>query len=78
MNSKVFVAALSGLGAGMVIGMLFAPEKGTVVRQRISEKASGLSDQLKSTVKGGIDKISELGATARESFDNLSAQVENQ
>ncbi|MEO6166842.1 MAG: YtxH domain-containing protein [Chitinophagales bacterium] len=76
MNSKVFVAALSGLGAGLALGMLFAPDKGTATRQRIIDKASDLSGQIKSTTENALGKINELGSSARNTYDKLSREVE--
>jgi gas vesicle protein len=76
MNSKIFVAALSGLGAGIALGMLLAPEKGTVIRQRVIDKATGLTDHLKSTAENAIGKINELGSSARGTYEKLTREVE--
>lgn len=62
-TSKVIAATLAGVATGIAIGMLFAPDKGTETRKRISEGYSDLSDSLK-------DKISDLVDTAKEEFNH--------
>ena len=76
MNSKILMAALTGLGAGLAIGMLFAPDKGTLTRKRIVEKATDLTDRIKTTAENTRDKISELGSAARSTYDKLAGEAE--
>jgi|688.fasta_scaffold175523_2 gas vesicle protein len=60
MNSgKVLTGILAGFAAGAVIGILFAPEKGSATRQKIEDKKHGyvgqfiaMYDELRDTVRG--------------------------
>ena len=61
-SGKVFLGLLAGLAAGAVLGILFAPEKGSVTRKKISEKGDEYAENLK-------EKFSEL-------VDNLSKKIE--
>lgn len=60
-TSKIIVSTLAGVGAGVLIGMLFAPEKGTETRRKIGEKYTDLSDGIK-------DKITELVDTVKDEY----------
>lgn len=75
MNGKIFIAALAGLGTGMAIGMLFAPEKGEVTRSRIAEKASDITDKVKTTASETLEKINQYGNAARETFAKLGSEA---
>lgn len=77
MNSKILVAALSGLGAGIAIGMLFAPDKGTVTRKLIIDKATDLTDRIKTTAENTLDKVNEFGSAARSTYDKLAGEAES-
>lgn len=61
-TSKVIAATLAGVATGIAIGLLFAPDKGTETRRKLSEGCSDLSDTLR-------DKISDLVGTAKEEFN---------
>lgn len=47
MNSgKVFFGILAGLAAGAMLGLLFAPEKGSNTIRKITEKGDDFADDL--------------------------------
>jgi gas vesicle protein len=54
---KVFIAALAGVAAGTVIGILFAPDKGDKTREKIAGSAGKLVDNIKDKVSSGLDFI---------------------
>lgn len=45
-TSGYLLATLAALGAGIVVGMLLAPEKGSVTRKKIIEKGDDLVDSV--------------------------------
>lgn len=48
MRSSTLIAGLFiGAAAGLVGGILFAPDKGTATRKKIAEKAGDIADALK-------------------------------
>jgi gas vesicle protein len=55
---KIIIGALAGLAAGALIGILFAPDKGSVVRGQISKKGDDYLDSIKSTFNSFLDGIS--------------------
>lgn len=46
-SAKVVVALLAGLAAGVVIGVLFAPDKGAETRDKLNESLKNLGDSIK-------------------------------
>ncbi|MFD0766735.1 YtxH domain-containing protein [Mucilaginibacter lutimaris] len=56
-NTKVVVALLAGLAAGAALGILFAPDKGTETRDKLSESLANLGDSIKETAANEIDKL---------------------
>ncbi|RYU89551.1 YtxH domain-containing protein [Mucilaginibacter terrigena] len=56
-NTKVIVALLAGLAAGAALGILFAPDKGTETRDKLSESLANLGDSIKETAANEIDKL---------------------
>ncbi|MEQ8531201.1 MAG: YtxH domain-containing protein [Imperialibacter sp.] len=69
MNSgKVLVGILASLAAGAAIGILFAPEKGTLTRKKISDKKDEFSSELE-------EKFNLLVTGVTEKYDKVSSDV---
>lgn len=43
---KILIGTLAGLAAGVVIGMLIAPEKGSTLRKKLVEKGGEIADAV--------------------------------
>lgn len=65
------VALLTGLAVGAVLGVLFAPESGRKTRERISDKALNLTDDLKDSYHTLKDRVS----TGKEDLVDLKDRV---
>lgn len=59
-NGKIIGALLLGAAAGAVLGLLFAPSKGSDLRQKIKDSTSDLADELSDKIKEGKDALSGL------------------
>lgn len=59
-TNKVLGALLIGAAAGAVLGILFAPDKGTETRKKWMDSANDLADDLKSKIKEGKNLANQL------------------
>ena len=57
--SKFLVGVLAGAAAGVVVGLILAPDKGSETRKKISEKAGKLADAILHKAEETLDKVSE-------------------
>jgi len=51
-------------------GILFAPDKGTETRKKISKKSGEAADSLKHKFNDFVDGLKETYATAKEGIDD--------
>jgi len=73
-NSKVVVALLAGLAAGAALGILFAPEKGTETRDKLTESLKRLGDSIRETAANEIDNLVGLKDKV---VDNFKSKLNN-
>lgn len=71
-KGKVVLGAMAGLAVGAILGILFAPEKGSVTRKKIKDTGNDYADQLKSKYKEFGDSISETFQNAKGDFEELA------
>jgi gas vesicle protein len=61
MNSgKLFLGVLGGIAAGALIGILFAPDKGSEIRSKIVKQGEDYLDSIKDRFKTLLDSISGM------------------
>ena len=73
-GTKVFLGILGAAAAGVVIGMLIAPEKGSEMRSRIKKTAGDWVDNLSNLFVKGKEELEEL---ADEGGSRLKAAAED-
>lgn len=56
---KVIIGVVTGLAAGALLGLLFAPEKGVRTRRRILREAEKITDDMSDKFMDFLDNISE-------------------
>ena len=70
-KSGAVIALLAGLAVGAVLGVLFAPDSGKKIRERITDKALDLADNA----KDGLYSIKDKVTMGRDSITNLKDRV---
>jgi gas vesicle protein len=80
-SGKVLLGVLAGVAAGALIGILFAPDKGTETRKKIVKKSEDYVDEVKEKFNGLIDdltkKMDGVHAKANKMADHTKATVED-
>lgn len=67
---KVLLAALAGAGAGIIAGILLAPDKGSITFDHWKDSAKDLGDQLG-------DQYKKYSADLEEKFKGLSGKLDD-
>ena len=63
-SGKVLLGVLAGVAAGALLGVLFAPEKGSVTRKKIVRKSQEYADVLS-------EKFDEFHETINEKVEEV-------
>jgi gas vesicle protein len=67
-SSKLLAGILLGATVGAVVGILFAPDKGSETRKMISDSTNDLGDNLKT-------KFSEMTDSIKEKFESIKGDA---
>ncbi|MFV8370252.1 YtxH domain-containing protein [Flavobacterium sp. LB2R40] len=70
-NNNLAVGILSGILVGTVLGVLFAPAKGSETRKIIANKGIGFKDILKDCAGRLSDKISQNRTQLKNNYRQL-------
>ena len=74
MAGKLIKGMLIGAIAGAVVGVLYAPRKGSKTRKRLRRKGADLSDTLKSEMGNLEKKMSNRYRSIKEDTEELLEQ----
>ncbi len=69
-TNYVIAGFLAGVAAGAVLGILFAPDKGSETRKAIAQKSTDL-------MNGVSDQVNKLKGTVSDKYRNLKDGLEN-
>jgi gas vesicle protein len=73
-TGKLLLGVLAGVAAGALAGILFAPDKGSETRRKITKKGSDYAGELKNSFNQLVDGMSGKLDQAKEEASNLVEQ----
>ena len=80
-GSKVMLAALVGLAAGIGVGMLIAPAKGSKTRKRLKKRIMGIADLMQDDLSEKVNAFkTAFASTETDEFleDEPLAEVKEE
>jgi uncharacterized protein YjbJ (UPF0337 family) len=81
-NGKILLATLSGIGAGIVAGILLAPDNGQTTRDSVKRSLTKAGEDMERTMKNWMSKLEKSGTTGagsslvmHGSWDDVKGQL---
>jgi len=68
---KIVGALIAGAAAGAVLGVLFAPDKGSETRKKLMKGTERLIDQLSDKIEESKEALSDLKKKANETTEQI-------
>ena len=75
-TTKVIVGVLGAAAAGVIVGLLIAPEKGSDLRKNLRKSADDLADEMSNWVGKGKSFLAEMKHRAEAGSEELQAEAE--
>lgn len=74
-SGKFVLGVLAGVAAGAILGILFAPDKGTETRKKIAEKGEDYVDSLKEKFNDLYEDLSKKVDATKAKVEEMAADV---
>lgn len=75
-NQKVLLGLVAGVAVGAALGILFAPDKGSETRKKISTKGNDYKNGLKDKFGSLVDSASEKMESVKSRINELTGHAE--
>ena len=88
-TSKVLLGTVAGVALGGILGILFAPDKGSVIRKQIADKGNDclndlkskcneFADSLKENFQAVKDEAKDLAENGKEKFSQVQGELNDE
>ena len=77
-TSTLLLTVIGAAAAGVVVGLMIAPEKGTETRRILAQKAEDWKNKAGDLVKTGKDYVNDMKSSLKQSGQKMETEVENQ
>lgn len=74
---KLLIAALSGITSGVILGLLFAPDKGSKTREKLSRKGDEYLKAITNDIAEIRAYLQKRAESTKKEIDELSEQAHN-
>ena len=72
---RIVFGVLAAMGVGTILGILFAPDKGSETRKKISSKTRDLSDELNTKVNEALNSVNKKMETLKEENSRMAVTM---
>ncbi|MCL5291819.1 MAG: YtxH domain-containing protein [Actinobacteria bacterium] len=66
---------LSSLAMGLIIGMLFAPRRGSETRDRIAQSINRASDEIQQSASNAAKEVARVGSRAQDTIQTIASRI---
>ncbi len=74
-TGKVVIGILAGVAVGALLGVLFAPDKGSETRKKISRKSKDFVDDVKQKYDDFVRGVNEKVDQVKQETENLKSRA---
>jgi gas vesicle protein len=72
-SGKVLLGVLGGIAVGALLGILFAPDKGSRTRQQIIDKGEDFTDSLKQKYDKAVNTVTKKYESAMKEAEDITS-----
>lgn len=76
-SGKVLLGLLAGVAAGALLGILFAPDKGSKTRKQILDKGEDFAGSIKEKIQNAVNTATKSYESSKEEAENLVSRGKN-
>ncbi|MBS1510298.1 MAG: YtxH domain-containing protein [Bacteroidetes bacterium] len=74
-TGKIVTAAVAGVAAGAILGILFAPDKGSETRKKINEQGKKFAGSVKDGFLKGKEKFNAMKDEFEDALNEKAGQL---
>ena len=75
-SGKVLLGLLAGVAVGALLGVLFAPDKGSVTRKKLTKKGEDYADGIKEKFNDFLDDVSGKFEEVKEEVSDFAEKAQ--